>query len=203
MDLLVPPIHSQGIFSLSAPFDAYLSQTEPVKVVAVRSLIELKDDDPLKNIYESVGLTKVDMLSDVDNEVPIVTFLRQNGDYVYVPASHISEAPPVVGKIYQERLLVATLGLLPEYYDFDLLKNDLAAFIKDRLGVEPSVDVVKNSAPMVVDNMMDSQLTAQRDNNKIVRKSYCTRYVEAEETITKLTLRLQEVENHIIVNSCC
>lgn len=203
MEFLVPPINTQGTFKFSPPFNTRLSETEPVKVVAIKSLIEMKDEDPLTNIYTPVGLSESDMIAHIENDVPVISFLRQNGDYVYVPAEYINEAPPIVGVVYQQRLMIASLGLLPESYDFDLLRDDIIEFIKDRLGIVPNVELVKNSAPTVVDTITDKILEEKRNSNSSVNKSYLTRFREVSELNDALILKNDELEAHIINQGCC
>lgn len=201
MDYIVPPVNTEGLFELLPPYESYFNSNEPVKVIAVRSLLELKDDDPLESIYEAVGLTEETMLEHINEKVPVITFVRENGDYLYVPAVYIKSSPPIDGVIYQQFMLVSTLGLLPRNHDFDLLVSDITSFIQDRTGIKPNVKVVKNSAPTMVDRVKDEELRNMMLNNKYVSKPYMTQNTELVILNNELSDRIAALEEFIIRNN--
>ena len=120
---VIPPIGAKGRFNFLEPFNNEQYKKEELKVSAVRAFKELKDSgiDIYELIYRPVGLSENDLLEDMDNNVPIIILESQAGKYLNIPANRIQSLPDISGVKYQQRMLVANLGLLP--LDFNLDTN--------------------------------------------------------------------------------
>ena len=122
-NFIVPPLGAKGRFKFVEPFNKEQYQNEELRVSAIRTFKELKDSsiDVYELIYQPVGLTENDVLKDIENNIPIVVLESQAGKYLNIPANKIQSLPDISGIKYQQRMLVANLGLLPLDFNLDTL----------------------------------------------------------------------------------
>jgi len=141
MNYLIPPINTVGKFKLKPPLDNLLNDKIEYKVISIRSIKEMLEDniDVYKDIYEKLGLDKTYYDQDLANDGSIVTLLSPEMEYIYIPSSFFLSIPDVTGVIFRKTFIVADLGLIPEDADIDYLIKDISDLITNAYGVLPTM----------------------------------------------------------------
>jgi len=194
----IPPINSSGVFSFKRPFDHLTDSQTRLTVVAIRTIAEILADDPLRHIYNPVGLTKDDMDTDANNNIPIISFLNMSKEYIYVPASYIQNSPMTNGYIYKEKMLSIPLGMVPSELDLSVLTDIIEEATYDVLGVKSKVTETITSRSTLFTDLENKKAIALRKNKSTVNKSYRTRYYGVLEDLKKITEKKDALERYII-----
>lgn len=198
-DFIIPPLGSKGRFKFVEPFNQEQYQNEELRVSAIRTFKELKDSsiNVYELIYQPVGLTENDLLVDVENNIPIVVLESQAGKYLNIPANKIKSLPDISGIKYQQRMLVANLGLLPLDFNVDTLYKIIKDDVYDVTGIQTEVQDIKSSGIVIIDEIKDKEYMKLLDNKKTVNLSYRTRYYKLKDAYDKLLEQQSKLEDYI------
>ena len=196
---VIPPIGAKGRFNFLEPFNNEQYKKEELKVSAVRAFKELKDSgiDIYELIYRPVGLSENDLLEDMDNNVPIIILESQAGKYLNIPANRIQSLPDISGVKYQQRMLVANLGLLPLDFNLDTLYKIIKDDVYDSTGIQTEVQDIKSSGIVIIEEIKDKEYMKLLGNKKTVNLSYRTRYYQLKDAYDKLLEQQEKLENYI------
>lgn len=138
-----PPIGTNGIFSLTAPFAAPADIS--YRVSAIRSFDDLISQglDPVALIYTPVGLTSTEYQADKDAGAVVVTLLSDSASPIHIPSTYIASYPN--SSVVPHSWIVATIscGILPDTYDLTLLKNTIANAVSSTTGIMGTVNIAK------------------------------------------------------------
>jgi hypothetical protein len=199
MTSLVPPINAKGVFKLAPPFDQLLQGEQEFTVHAVRNLVELdaSEESPFDTIYKPIGLSEAEYQNDLDNNIPIVVFVTDGREYIYIPANRIISIPKINGVKYQEKVLAISLGNIPVDLNLDVVKEVIANDVEGIIGVKSEVKVVNASAVSVIEIDKHNEFKALRENTASVFKSYRTRLIELQELYDKRETIINELEKYI------
>jgi hypothetical protein len=198
-NFIVPPLGAKGRFKFVEPFNKEQYQNEELRVSAIRTFKELKDSsiDVYELIYQPVGLTENDLLKDVENNIPIVVLESQAGKYLNIPANKIKSLPDISGIKYQQRMLVANLGLLPLDFNIDTLYKIIKDDVYDVTGIQTEVKDIKSSGIVIIDEIKDKEYMKLLDNKRTVNLSYRTRYYKLKDAYDKLLEQQSKLEDYI------
>lgn len=198
-NFIVPPLGAKGRFKFLEPFNKEQYQNEELRVSAIRTFKELKDSsiDVYELIYQPVGLTENDLLKDIENNIPIVVLESQAGKYLNIPANKIQSLPDISGIKYQQRMLVANLGLLPLDFNLDTLYKVIKDDVYDVTGIQTEVQDIKSSGIVIIDEIKDKEYMRLLDNKRIVNLSYRTRYYKLKDAYDKLLEQQSKLEDYI------
>ena len=198
-NFIVPPLGAKGRFKFVEPFNKEQYQNEELRVSAIRTFKELKDSsiDVYELIYQPVGLTENDLLKDIENNIPIVVLESQAGKYLNIPANKIQSLPDISGIKYQQRMLVANLGLLPLDFNIDTLYNVIKDDVYDVTGIQTEVQDIKSSGIVIIDEIKDKEYMRLLDNKRTVNLSYRTRYYKLKDAYDKLLEQQSKLEDYI------
>ena len=198
-NFIIPPIGTKGRFKFLEPFNKEEYTKEELKVSAVRTFKELKDSsiDVYELIYQPVGLTEKDVLSDLENNVPILVLEGQSGKYLNIPANRVQSLPDISGIKYQQRMLVANMGLLPLGYSLDTLFSVMKEDIYDITGINTEIQDITSSGVVVIDEDKNAEFVKLLDNRKKVKLSYRTRYYQLKDKYDKLLEQQAKLEEYI------
>ena len=198
-NFIVPPLGAKGRFKFVEPFNKEQYQNEELRVSAIRTFKELKDSsiDVYELIYQPVGLTENDLLKDIENTIPIVVLESQAGKYLNIPANKIQSLPDISGIKYQQRMLVANLGLLPLDFNIDTLYNVIKDDVYDVTGIQTEVQDIKSSGIVIIDEIKDKEYMRLLDNKRTVNLSYRTRYYKLKDAYDKLLEQQSKLEDYI------
>lgn len=198
-NFIVPPLGAKGRFKFLEPFNKEQYQNEELRVSAIRTFKELKDSsiDVYELIYQPVGLTENDLLKDIENNIPIVVLESQAGKYLNIPANKIQSLPDISGIKYQQRMLVANLGLLPLDFNLDTLYKVIKDDVYDVTGIQTEVQDIKSSGIVIIDEIKDKEYMRLLDNKRTVNLSYRTRYYKLKDAYDKLLEQQSKLEDYI------
>ena len=128
---------------------------------------------------------------------PIVVLESQAGKYLNIPANKIQSLPDISGIKYQQRMLVANLGLLPLDFNIDTLYNVIKDDVYDVTGIQTEVQDIKSSGIVIIDEIKDKEYMKLLDNKRTVNLSYRTRYYKLKDAYDKLLEQQSKLEDYI------
>lgn len=181
---LTPPTHCAGIFSLIPPFSAGLSTV--YRVDAIETFRELKADrvDIFVRYYQPKGLTVNDFTTDEKLNASIVTLRAGDGSLIEVPDTYIASYPGDSGAEHKHLVLIADMGLVPDYMDVNYITGDVKDVLTQNLGVVS--DVYLAIAPV------NTQLTYQQHiQNERQRRGNVSVHVSKDEQIASLLAQVE------------
>lgn len=177
---MTPPLRCSGIFTLIAPFVG--STTIVYTVDAIESLRELKKDgvDLYTRYYQPKGLATTDYTTDAGLDASIVTLRAGDGSVIEVPDTYIASYPGDSGVSHTRHIIVADLGLIPDYLPVEYITSDVKDVLTKNLGVIS--DVFMAEAPVTTLLTYD-----QHVNNERQRRANVVIYESKDEQIARLT----------------
>jgi len=189
-----PPMGISGAFLLRAPFVA--DPTKSYTVVAQRTFGEMiaRGQDPLKLVYEPVGLGATVYAED-QLEKALVICLRDNlGNLLYVPDTFIDQYPNMGSVPYSRLIVGVSLGLWPDYRDLDDVEQAIKESVKAKIGVEPTVFLTRAATSTHVSEAQHVQLTASRQASVTTNETDTATIIRLSEEIARLRLINSEQE---------
>ena len=200
---VIPPIGSKGKFSFQSPFDTGTKKDAEYTVYSIRSIRELIDssEDPLKYIYQNVGLSETEMNQDIADNIPIVVLSSGTNSYIYVPANRITALPDVSGVKYQQKMLAINIGHLPLDYSLDIVKETVKEAVLEMTGIESTVQAIDTSAIKYITSDEHDTYMKLIDGRKKSNMSYRTRYKILNNQHETLKKKLEELERCLISNN--
>lgn len=137
--LLTPPLHTKGRYTLKEPFVA-----DPESIyscAAIRTFRDIRERgfDPFTEFYEPMGLSLDVFEEDSEAGASIITLVSDTHPTIYVPNSYILNFPNQHHVPYNHVVLSVSLGLVPDYVDYNFLKSQLSGVVSDVIGVESEV----------------------------------------------------------------
>lgn len=200
--LIIPTIGSKGFFKVKAPFDSYINETEQYTCQGVRSIGDYIafNEDPLNNIYLFYGLTEDDFDGHVKDNMMIVSLQSENGQWVYVPASHLLTYPLMNGIPYQVIMLGVSLGAIPNTTDLAPIQTLVSNVIYENYGVMPEIKPVILSKPKLVDSETHTRIEGARLARAVGKKTDFGRFKQLEQQYNALREHCEILEDFIRTN---
>lgn len=181
---LTPPAHCAGIFSLIPPFSAGLNTVYTVD--AIETFRELKADrvDVYVRYYQPKGLSTNDFTTDEKLNASIITLRAGDGSLIEVPDTYIASYPGDSGADHKHLVLIADLGLIPDYMEVNYITTDVKDVLAKNLGVIG--DVYMAVAPV------NTKLTYQQHiQSERARKGNVVLHVSKDEQIASLSAQVE------------
>lgn len=203
----MPHVGKHAYFSFKEPFatqvrtilgtDDVFLELDIESVVSMVDFITKFHRDPYVSIYNAVGLSEVEYKQDLHDEIPIITFAYTNS-YAQkilfkVPHNYIAEQYDPGSIVYEDRVLVISLGSLPRLLDIEGIYDDVADFIATRVGVEPVVKDVSTGNPVFLDAEEHDLREEIRKNNATVNKTLAMENEELRTALADLHERLNDM----------
>lgn len=191
MARLTPPPGAKGAFLLRLPFKT-VADIE-YTVTAIRSFAEIRarNSDPMKLIYNPVGIDdEALMQADVAEGAAIIVLATRTGELMYVPDTYIDSYPSMGSIPYSHLIASASLGMIPDSLDTIQLQQVIASAVSDFIGVEPTVFITRGEISDVITEERHVQLTISR--NEAVKNRETDRAV-----VLRLTKELQAANDRI------
>lgn len=142
-----PYVGMQGIFVVRAPFVLDLGDVWTVNAVRSFNDIYKSGNDVYVKYYEPYGLAAGVFEADVVEQANIVTFVNEDGAFVYVPDTYINELPSRDTVDYASMVLAIGLGGLPVSTDLTFLIDEVTQITASFLGLVADVEVCVVSEP--------------------------------------------------------
>lgn len=141
MARITPPLNARGLFALRIPFVA--ADATIYRVGAERTFEELISAgiDPMKVVYEPVGLSTADYAADQAAGAAVIILMSDTKKPLYVPDTYIDSYPNMGVVPHQRVILAADLGMLADTYDLTRAIQAVGKALSDDIGVEAPVTV--------------------------------------------------------------
>lgn len=198
MARVTPPMYAKGLFQLRDPFAA--TPTVQYTVSAIRTFEEIraKGDDPLALVYLPRQLTAVEYQADVAAGAAVITLLSATEKPLYVPDTYILSYPNMGAVPYSWLVASASLGMLPDSYDTNLLAEKIKGVISDFIGVESTVNIGRAPTTSAVTDDEHVQLTAARQAAIKNRSTDYASVAQLQQVVASQTERIQQLEALIL-----
>lgn len=141
MALKTPPLHAKGVYQLELPW--VTDENTIYECIAIRDLADFVDrgQDAFKLIYEPKAIALGKYNDDKALGVNIITLAAPNKPTIQIPDTYILAYPAMDNVAYNEVILSASLGALPDSLDLTFLLAQVAGTISDTIGVVPTVKI--------------------------------------------------------------
>lgn len=198
--LIIPTIGSKGFFKVKAPFDSFMFESEQYTCQGVRSIGDYIafNEDPLNNIYLFYGLTEDDFNAHVSSNMMIVSLQSENGQWIYIPASHLLTYPLMNGIPYQIMMLGVSLGAIPNTTDLSPIQTLISNVVYENYGIRPEIKPVILSKPKLVDSETHNRIEGARLVRATNKRSDYGRYRALEIQYNELQERYRILEQYVI-----
>jgi hypothetical protein len=197
--MYLPSIDTAGSFKLKTPFDKLIT---PNTVYTCRSIRSINDylalgEQVFEKFYEPLDVDVELYQDDLKNNVKIVSLQAGTGEWVYVPASFIEEAPNNNGVKYVPIVLGVSLGAIPDTFNLESIIAQFKELTLNTLGIESEVKAVVVNHPAYLDHDEHERLEAVR-KNKITSETSDKLLIEMQrKEISFLTAKIAELELYI------
>jgi hypothetical protein len=198
MSLNVPPMGTRGLYSLKAPFSTVANQLYTCTAIRFFKDIQNQGTDVFAKYYEPKGLSQADYTRDLAANVAIVSLTSETQAPIYIPSSYILSFPGLTSFNYQQVVLSATLGALPDTLDLTFLKTQVATTIAAVLGFVPTIyENVAASTGVITPEQHDA-LEAARQAGVTNQTTDYARYIEERDKRIVLEQKLAALEQLMI-----
>lgn len=150
--MLIPPIRTKGLYKLEVPYNGSIREKEIYECAAIRYFEDLENNGSrvFDVYYKPFGLTEEDYLRDRNSGQVLITLISPKYAPVYVPSSYIKSFPDLDSKPYNQVILTASLGALPDDVILgptvtalqNLLSDFIGATVEVHTGIMPLSDAV-------------------------------------------------------------
>lgn len=183
--LITPPINTSGIYTTYAPFT--LPANTVFRCSAIRSFkeLEVRRINVFQTYYVPFNLAEDVYKADASIGASIVTLEAGDGAEFFVPNTYIESYPGSSGLLYDRKVIVVELGLLPYTVSVDHLFPLIDDLIKKNVGVDNKCRVAIAPYTGTVDHATHVQMENSR---RVSIKSHKTLYEENDE------LKAQNIE---------
>lgn len=202
-----PGIGQTAVFSFKEPFRTHIHNllriADDYLQLEVKSLMNMKDmirtmkKDPFMDIYNPVGLTEIDYKTDLDDEILIIAFAWTDRDdqvrLFHVPLNYVKSISNPNSIEYIDTAIVIKLGEVPRGLDTTIFKDDILAFIKERIGVAADYYQVAVGQPTMKSTEDHEVLESIRQNSATVKVPLTVELEILREKHNGLMARLDEI----------
>ena len=191
---LIPELTANGVYTLTAPFNAVLKANAAYTCISIRQLEDIiaRGEDPYTQYYVPREQTSGDLLpqynADLGNGVCIITLQASSGAVVYVPSSFIASYPSKGGVPYTNLMMAVDLGAMPDYVDLTFLKQQIANLVKTTVGLTSVL------IQTVVVSPMTNISAADHTRAEAARLANITNTNTPESQVIALTKQLQALQ---------
>lgn len=133
--MTTPVVNSVGIFTVLTPFS--LDADTNYTCTAVRNFDSLKATsvDVFSRYYQPNGLDDSVYLTDLDNNVSIVTLVDSSGTEYFIPTSYILGVPAKIIVPYSHLYVTFDLKALPDALDITSTLEEAELLFSSNLGI--------------------------------------------------------------------
>ena len=197
---IIPPIGTQGLWTLIAPFDKLLKSGIAYSLIAVRQMSDIiaAGDNPETEYYTPNALPNTTYLTDLKNKVVILSLQGSNSTIYYVPSSYVLNYPDIGGVPYRVYGLTINIGALPVGTSLTNVISKINSDISELIGVSAITKVVAISPINMLTSVNAAATEAARQANIQTTITDYTRYVQASQQLANAQQKIQMLESMII-----
>lgn len=141
-----PSINLKGRYTFISPFVTNASfQYTCIAIRSFQDVIERDGEEVFATYYDPVGISDTDYFTDVGLKANIITLLRSDNTFLYIPDTYIESYPAMDSITYKHVVMGISMGPIPDYVNLDALKDLIQGNVSDIIGV--AGEVVTTVAP--------------------------------------------------------
>lgn len=197
---LVPPVGTEGIYKLKAPFAAKLRPNTSYRCDATRRFSDLFEQgiDPYEQYYEPNGISRARYEEDVSLGASIISLVTASGLWLYVPSTYIEAYPNQGGIPYRGLVIGIPLGPVPTSMDTSAVRAAIQNVVRDMMGIDAQAQVVAVTEQQNLSLSDHNALQLAREHNKANSPTDSARAKDFENKYRELLQRYQQLEQYII-----
>ena len=194
--MILAPLGTSGLWSLSAPFNVMLKAGTPYTVIGIRNIAEIiaAGDDPETDYYTSNNLTTAVYLNDLNNNVSILSLQNGAGDLVYVPNSFVNNYPDLGGVPYRVLALTINLGAIPDAMSLSNLISKVQDDVLELVGINAIAKVAALSPVTLLNSGYAASIEAARVAKVGTVITDYTKYVQTNLLLTNARQKISMLE---------
>ena len=201
--MVIPTVGVKGIFVLGDPLTNKIQPGLVLTCTAVRSLGDYINlgSDPFKLVYEPLQLTREVYEEQAKAGTYVASLKSESNQTFRIPVEYIISAPQPGGVAYEILALVAELGPIAKDKDLTFFTAATKNLIKDKLGIDAVVDLVKISDTKHLDSQEAEILETARDNAINDRTTDSSKLTTATQKISEQQVEIDALKQYIADNN--
>jgi len=201
--MVIPTVGVKGIFVLAEPLTNKIPPGLVLTCTAVRSLGDFVSQgrDPFTAVYEPLQLTKEQYEAQAKIGTYVATLRSESTQEFRIPVEYIVSAPQPGGVAYEVLAMTANLGPISKEKDLTFFTAAIQNVIKDKLGIDSTVELVKISDTQHLDMQEAEALEQARENSINDRTTDSSKLVVATQKIAEQQVEIDALKKYIVDNS--
>ena len=201
--MVIPTVGVKGIFVLAEPLTNKIQPGLVLTCTAVRSLGDFVSmgREPFSTVYQPLGLTKEAYDAQALLGTYVATLRSESAQEFRIPVEYIISAPQPGGVAYEILALVASLGPIAKDKDLTFFTAAIKNVIKDKLGIDTEVELVKVSDTKHLDSQEAEALEIARDNAINDRTTDSSKLTVATQKISEQQVEIDALKKYIVDNA--
>lgn len=141
---LIPPVGTEGIYQLRAPFASLMRANTSYRCDATRYFSEIAESggDVFESFYEPRGISRQTYDQENHSGVAIVSLVSASGHWIHVPSTYVASYPNQGGIPYRGIVLSVPLGPVPTTMDLAHIKTAVQNLVTDVMGIRATAQTV-------------------------------------------------------------
>jgi hypothetical protein len=202
---MIPTLYSSGIYTITAPFNALLSNAAlRLTCLAIRSFEDIynEGEDVFTRYYQPAGVEESVFKSHAAAKVSIITLAKENGEQIHVPDVYLTNAPTGSSVPYVHTVLSISLGNIPEGLNLAFLITQLQNVTSDVIGKEATVavHVAPTTDGVAVTPAQHASLETARNAAIELRETDYAKNLRLQQTIDTQMFKIGQLQQIIIDN---
>lgn len=201
--MVIPTVGVKGIFVLGDPLTNKIQPGLVLTCTAVRSLGDYINlgSDPFALVYEPLQLTREVYEEQAKAGTYVASLKSESNQTFRIPVDYIISAPQPGGVAYEILALVAELGPIAKDKDLTFFTAATKNLIKDKLGIDAVVDLVKISDTKHLDSQVAENLETARENAINDRTTDSSKLTTATQKISEQQVEIDALKQYIADNN--
>ena len=202
MQILACPLGTSGLWTLNAPFNNLAIPGTPYTLIALRILSDLiaAGADPEGDYYTPNAISSANYISDLSNNVAILSLQDGAGNVIYVPSSYVNNYPDIGGVPYRVLALTINIGAIPDSLDLSVITAKVSSDVQDLLGVVATTNIVSLSPATILTSTDAATVEAARIANVSTLQTDYSRYLAASTQLATAQSQIAALQNYILTN---
>lgn len=199
---LIPPVGTEGIYRLRAPFAARMRANTSYRCDSTRRFSEIieKGGNPYDEYYKPLGISQATFDSEDQNAIAIVSLVSVSGHWIDVPSSYIESFPNQGGIPYRGLVLSIPLGPVPTTMDLTHVKVGVQNFVQDTLGIRAIAQTIAVTEVQSLALTDHNALQAARDNAIRTSPTDSAKARTLQQQYDALLAKYRDLEQYVLQN---
>lgn len=193
-----PQLYAAGLYTLVTPFTIPASTIYSCQ--AIRSFKELVDAgvDIYGTYYQPKGLAEATFESDLTLGANLVSLMAAGAPTIDVPDTYIASYPLLGNVPYNQVVIAASLGQVPDGLDYTYLKEQITNQVAGVLGLTPIILVAVSPSTATLSPQQANDAEAARQSAITLRQSDFMNLTALQAQFTALQTKYAALQAFVI-----